>query len=99
MKIKKFPVKYWIIALLLVIWFLLVIMDISQEGINNVRFGLFSITAAGIIDLFLILTIISRSFKDFILRKGHTYKEIKFYVNILFVIITLFIITLILSVY
>jgi len=95
---KGFPVKIWIIILLLLTWNVLVFVDISQEGISHVRFGSLTIIASGIIDLFLILTIISRKFKVLVLRKGHNYKEIKLYVNVFFIVFTLFIITLIVRV-
>ena len=95
---KGFPVKIWIVILLLLTWNVLVVLDISQEGISHVRFGLLTIIASGIIDLFLVVTIISGKFKDFVLRKGHSYKEIKLYVNVFFIVFILFIITLIVSI-
>ena len=95
---KGFPVKIWIVILLLLTWNVLVVLDISQEGISHVRFGLLTIIASGIIDLFLVVTIISGKFKDFVLRKGHSYKEIKLYVNVFFIVFILFIIALIVSI-
>jgi hypothetical protein len=94
---KGFPVKIWIIILLLLTWNVLVVLDISQEGISQVRFGLLTIIASGILDLFLVVTILSGKFKDFVLRKGHSYKEIKLYVYTFFIVLTLFMISLIMS--
>jgi hypothetical protein len=96
---KGFPVKIWIIILLLIIWNILVVFDISQEGIYQAKFGLLTIIASGIIDLFLLVTIISSKLKGFVLRKGHSYKEIKLYMNVFFIVVTLFMISLIMRVY
>ena len=96
---KEFPLKIWVIVLLLVLWNALFLWDIFQEGVYEAEFGQITLVASIIIDAFLILTLIWKRFQNFIMRKGHHFGDIRFYFAVISLVLSLFILVIIFKIY